>query len=400
MILHVACLPFPSHQGTQAAIDAMLRASAKAGQAPHLLTYAHGGRAQNAPCPYPIHRLPDFPEVRSLRSGPSLGKVALDLQCVTYMRGLCRRLRPTAILAHHIEAALASLAAGVTPVYYVAHTSLERELPLYFPDLLGTPIALAGRVAERFVCHRATAVGAVAPSLATIVGPSTTYLPVPWPCRVDGPSREEARLALGIPAEAPICLYAGNLDRYQGWEALLAAMKRLRDKLPNARLLLATESNPDAATREAAARGVCDALLIRPLSGERARALAHAAADVACIPRRSEGGLPIKMLDAFSRSTPVVATSRATAGLPIHEACEVVPDDDPHAFAGAIARVIAPNTHAQALCKRAHRYLAFEHSANAYRDALRRLLGPSPLSLRKATPNAQRPQGAQAPRAH
>ena len=32
MILHVACLPFPSRQGTQAAIAAMLRASAATGQ--------------------------------------------------------------------------------------------------------------------------------------------------------------------------------------------------------------------------------------------------------------------------------------------------------------------------------------------------------------------------------
>jgi glycosyltransferase involved in cell wall biosynthesis len=206
-------------------------------------------------------------------------------------------------------------------------------------------------------------------------------------------------LALGIPERAPTCLYAGNLDQYQGWEALLTAIVRLRDTLPDARLLLATESDPGPVLREAAGHGVGEALLIRRLSGEQARAMAHAAADVACIPRRSEGGLPIKMLDAFSRSTPVVATRRATAGLPIHDVCEIVPDDDPQAFAGAVVRLLAPGAHAEALRERAHRYLASEHSPKAYRDALDRLLDTGPVNFRKATPSALRPQAAQAPRA-
>ena len=159
MILHVACLPFPSPQGTQAAIDAMLRASAEEGQPAHLLTYAHG--ADDTPRPYTLHRLPDFPKVRSLRSGPSLGKVALDLRCIGSTRRLVRRLRPRAIVAHHIEAALACIAARVRPLYYVAHTSLSAELPEYFPRLPFELPSLAGRAAEQWACARVDGVGAV-----------------------------------------------------------------------------------------------------------------------------------------------------------------------------------------------------------------------------------------------
>ena len=72
MILHVACLPFPSYQGTQAALAAMLEASATNGQT-HLLAYAAAGYELDAP--YEVHRIPDFPKVRSLRSGPSWGKI-------------------------------------------------------------------------------------------------------------------------------------------------------------------------------------------------------------------------------------------------------------------------------------------------------------------------------------
>ena len=138
MILHVACLPFPTHQGTQAAIASMLEASTRVGRPSHLLAYAHA--AYELDTPYEIHRIPNFPVVRSVRSGPSWGKVALDARCIVETRRLVRRLQPSAIIAHHIEAALAALAARVAPVYYVAHTSLERELPVYMPRVPARPV--------------------------------------------------------------------------------------------------------------------------------------------------------------------------------------------------------------------------------------------------------------------
>ncbi|MDH3728858.1 MAG: hypothetical protein OER77_15105, partial [Myxococcales bacterium] len=136
-ILHIACLPFPTYQGTQAALASMLQASRELGRSVHLLTYAHG--AYELEAPYPIDRISNFPRVRSMRSGPSLGKLALDARCIVEIGRVCDRLKPEAIVAHHIEAALAALAANVGRVYYVAHTSLERELPIYFPQRLRSP---------------------------------------------------------------------------------------------------------------------------------------------------------------------------------------------------------------------------------------------------------------------
>ena len=228
MILHVACLPFPSPKGTQAAIHAMLRASASEGRDSHLLTYAHGAYEPDAN--YTIHRIQDFPKVRSLRSGPSWGKVALDARCVLETRRLAHALRPNAIVAHHIEAATAALAARVGPVYYVAHTSLRHELPVYFPRI---PNRLAGRVAsalEGRVCAQAAGVAAVAPILSTLLGEGTKYLPVPWssPSTIDAPTRVRARAELALPRDAQVCLYAGNLDGYQGWERLVEAIDLLQ----------------------------------------------------------------------------------------------------------------------------------------------------------------------------
>jgi glycosyltransferase involved in cell wall biosynthesis len=389
MTLHVACLPFPSHQGTQAAIDAMLSASSASGESTHLLTYAHGAYARVTA--YEHHRIPDFPRVRSLRSGPSWGKVALDARCVASIRDLARHLRPPAIVAHHIEAAAASVAADVAPVYYFAHTSLSHELPVYFPRLPRRVVSAMGSAVERWVCARAAGVAAVAPSLAAML-PNARYIPVPWGRAAERMPRREARAALDLPADARICLYAGNLDCYQGWERLFDALPRLRRVVPRARLLVATVSNLTPAQRAARIRGIEGAVDFRPLSSELARMRVHAAADVAWVPRRSAGGLPVKMLDAFSRELPVVAVARATAGLPVSDTCAVVPNDDPNALAAETARLLDDPRATAVQSGRASEYLMAHHSATAHVDAMRSWLGAPEPSRPKARQRAQHPR--------
>lgn len=381
MILHVACLPFPTHQGTQAAIASMLEASARLGRPVQLLAYAHAAYELDAP--YEIHRIPNFPQVRSVRSGPSWGKVALDARCIVEIRRLAVRLQPSAIIAHHIEAALAALAARVAPVYYVAHTSLERELPVYLSRVPARPVRSIGRRLEKQVCGRAAGVAAVAPTLATLLGKGVRYLPVPWSASAvsDRATRTEARLALGIAPDAQVCLYAGNLDPYQGWESLVKAIGMLRRSHRNARLLVATESDPAPARERAKRLGVESAVGFSGLESERARMLAHAASDLAWVPRRTEGGLPVKMLDAFARDLPVIAMQRATAGLPLRGACRIVSDDDPGAFAAAAGNLLGDERAASALRDRAGRYLSVHHSSEWFSTALRHLLGDEVTSV-------------------
>lgn len=396
MILHVACLPFPSYQGTQAALDAMLRASTACGHEPHLVVYSHG--AYEIDAPYPVHRVPDFPRVRSLRSGPSVGKLILDARAVGQVRRLVRTLRPRAIMAHHIEAALVGLAARAAPLYYVAHTSLRGELPVYLPSLPQSLVSLAGSQAEALVFRRVQGAAAVSPRLAAMLGGQTHYLPVPWPqAPVEGrPSRAGAREALDLPRDAHVCLYAGNLDRYQGWEDLLNALPQLRKTHTRAVLLVGTESDPAPARLVARELGVDGAVCFRRLDGEKARALLHAASDLAWIPRRIDGGLPIKMLDALARGVPVIAMKRATAGLSVGEACVVVPDDDPAALASTARRLLDDAPGRDRLREHGFRYLATRHGARSFDAAMKDLLGEP---TRGPMPFAQPRSGGAAPRA-
>ncbi|MCA9581115.1 MAG: hypothetical protein KC416_04930, partial [Myxococcales bacterium] len=101
-ILHVAAMPFPTAQGTQAAVAAMARAHGHLGHETHLLTYGEGIDGGGAE-PFEHHRVLPVPGGKSFRSGPSLGKVFRDAQLAAILRRLPTRLRADLVIAHHVE---------------------------------------------------------------------------------------------------------------------------------------------------------------------------------------------------------------------------------------------------------------------------------------------------------
>jgi glycosyltransferase involved in cell wall biosynthesis len=325
--LHVAAMPFPSRQGTQAAVAAMMGALVRAGRPAKLLTYAHGEPGE-APAFEHLRLRRSFGD-RSLRSGPSLAKVAQDLALARELR----RLRPVAAVAHHVEAATACALAGV-PAVFVAHGALGPELPSYFESrAMRRAARRAGDGLDRFLARGADSVLAVSPLLARRIedgsGVPARWLPIPWPVAapIERAERESARRELGV--SGPTVLYAGNLDRYQGFDVLLEAMGRV----PAATLVVAS-SSAEAASLPS------ERVIVVPLGGEAERRRIHAAADVVAIPRAAAGGLPVKLIDAMARGVPVVAAKRATAGLALEGVASIARDDDPSALATAIAEAL------------------------------------------------------------
>jgi glycosyltransferase involved in cell wall biosynthesis len=375
-------MPFPSPQGSQAAVHAMLTASTEAGEDAHLLVYGHGAGGLEAG--YPVHRLPRLPLGRSLRSGPSAGKVVLDAAMVARTAQVWERLRPAMTVAHNVEAALVAIAARV-PFVYFAHTAMEAELPFFAPRPLAAPAAAAGRLLDALACHGALGIAAIAPALSASLERrrevAAPYVPLPWafmerragaaPTDLDGPT---ARRALGLAPEDRVLLYAGNLDAYQGYEDVVAAAARLAARVPEAKLLVATASAPGPLVRAARGAGLGARLVVTGLADEAARRAVHAAADVALVPRRAPGGLPIKLLDALARGVPVVASRRAAAGLPIARAALLCRDDDPASMAAAAELALAEATRDE-LRREGRAYVAREHAAARFVDALAEVLG-------------------------
>ncbi len=375
-VLHVACMPFPTAQGTQAAIRHMLDAAAAAGRSAHLLTYGHSAYPSTEG--FTVHRLRNFGVGRSLRSGPSVGKMLLNAAMILKVRSLQRRLRPRAFVAHHIEAALSLRAAGAAPVIYVAHTSLETELPFYFSRAHGL-LQRAGRFADAGACHGADACAAVSPMLARILseqtGADVTHLPIPWSIarRIDPLERRKARDMFRLADDVPVVLYAGNLDAYQGLDDVLVAMRSIVKQASSTKLIIATASCEQNLRARARLLAIDGALSFAPLGTEQERRLVYAAADVVVVPRKAKGGLPVKLLDALSRGVAAVATKRATTELSIGRACHIVRDDSPHAIATGTLRLLRDPDERQSLADQGLAYIDKEHSAarflNAY-DAL------------------------------
>lgn len=372
--LHVAAMPFPSHQGTQAAVRAMVDVLAGIGRDTHLLTYAHGAFPIDPA--FVLHRVPDFPRVRSLRSGPSIGKVALDVAMVRALRRLHGELAPDVVVAHHVEAATAALAARVRPLVFVAHTALGPELPTYAPPPLAEPLARVGDAADRALVTRAGASCAVSPMLRDRLiqtsGAGVTYVPVPWPVPAERTADERARgrRRHRLTDRDEVILYAGNLDRYQGWEDVLDAFASLASSRPDARLLVATESDPTPLHDRALAAGIGHRVRIARLDGEEARRELHAAADVAAVPRRAMGGVSIKLLDALARGVPTVTTARAAAGLDLRGSAVVVADDDPDAIATGVRIALSAPDAAGRLGTLARAYVATDHAPARFAGAL------------------------------
>lgn len=292
--LHVACLPYPSPQGTQALIHRQLTALSSAGDQVRLMTYSSG---QGSTSFSYAHQRCGGKGV-SLRSGPSPAKAFADLGMVRALRQAADRFKPDVVVGHNVEgAAVVHLARIGVPHVYMAHTRMDTELPTYFSPRLHTLAGWAGRALD-VMGAGADHVAAVSPWLAERFG--GTYVPPPWelPAPIDADEREFARSGLGL--RGRVGVYAGNLDAYQDWTQILALQSKLT-------LVVATASQP------AALRGRVKHIL--PLENERDRRRVHALADVALVPRGAAGGLPIKLIDALSRGVPVVASAAALAGL-------------------------------------------------------------------------------------
>jgi len=377
--LHVAALPFPSPQGTQAAITSILRALTEAGEDARLLTYAHGANAAE-PLPFEVLRAPERWPYRSLRSGPTWHKLAANLALAKGLERATRRFRPTLLVAHHVEAAALALASGTVPRVFFAHTDLAAELPSYAASALGPLLERCGGSIDRELVRRCDAVAAVSPWLAERLrehAPAgrVRYLPVPW--TVAGPIAPEerfgAREALGLSATDEVLGYAGNLDAYQGWPTLIELVAQLRQRGRSARLLVATASAPEPLWREARRAGVAAQLAVLPLATEADRRRVHATIDLALVPRPVCGGVSIKLLDALSRGVPCVASRTASAGLPLSGAAMVAHGDDALALSVEVeALLYAPALRAE-LSTRGPQYVARAHAPRLLVRELRAL---------------------------
>lgn len=155
----------------------------------------------------------------------------------------------------------------------------------------------------------------------------------------DGSAREPnaADPLPGIPADAPLVMSIGRLERYKGHHRVLAAMPAMRSSRPDVRLHLAGSGafEPEL-RRQVAALGLEDAVTIGPVPRERMpEALARAGVVTLLSEYESQG---IAVMDAVAaRRRVVVADTSGLRELAEEGLVRAIPlDSPPEAVAAAI----------------------------------------------------------------
>ncbi|MDQ3211549.1 MAG: glycosyltransferase [Acidobacteriota bacterium] len=373
-ILMIAPEPFFEPRGTPFSEYHRIRALLELGHTVDLVTYPFGRDVSLTGLR--VFRCLRPPFVRDVRIGPSLAKIPLDF---TLMLTALRRAaseRYDAVHSHEEGSYIGVVIAAVlgVPHLYDMHSSLPQQLTNF---AFSRSRILAGAFSwmERFVIRRSRVVVVICPHLQDVVraiepgvpavlienAPGSGDTPVPG-------SGATIRAELGLPAGAPIVLYTGTFEVYQGLDLLFEAAKHVLAKQPDARFVLAG-GRPEqiAAARTLAARSGVDASVV--FAGQRPAEeipMFLDAADVLVSPRRVGTNTPLKIYQYLRSGRPIVATRLLTHTQVLDDDVAILTGVTPEAFASGILVALTDPERARAVGASARELADTKYSYEAY----------------------------------
>jgi glycosyltransferase involved in cell wall biosynthesis len=328
-----------------------------------------------------------------VKIGPSLAKLPLDvlLTLTAVRRALSERY--DAVHSHEegglIGVALA--AALRVPHLYDMHSSLPQQLT-NFAFSRSRAIRRVFLAVERLMIRRSRVVVVICPSLEDTVraiDPEADVVlienaPGSAEAPATGADAEAVRAGHGIGASAPLVLYTGTFEAYQGLELLFEAMKVVSTRRPDARLLLAggTPEQIERARRQTRAAGIHE---VTSFAGERPAAEIPAyllAADVLVSPRSRGTNTPLKIYQYLRAGKPIVATRLLTHTQVLTDETAVLTPATAQGLADGILAVLDDPVRAEASGRRARELAETKYSYEAYLErtcrACRALMPPAP----------------------
>jgi glycosyltransferase involved in cell wall biosynthesis len=382
-ILMVAPQPFFRPRGTPFSVLHRIRALTRLGHTVELVTYPFGESPTITGLT--LHRTARPPLVSDVGIGPSVAKLFLDVPLFATAYRLARSGRFDLLHTHEEAGLLGSWIQRSTglPHLYDMHSSLPQQFA-NFARFNWSPVVSAFRRIERYTLGGADAVIAICPELKDHVlasgyaGPvalieNTLDFPVP--------SIEQSQIAalreqLEI-GDAPVVLYTGTLESYQGLELLIGAAQEVAREQSDVRFVLVGGTPEQIGTlrQQTHERGVEPAFRFVPAVAPTDVFLYHQMADVLVTTRSKGTNTPLKIYQYLRAGRPIVATAirSHTQVLDGHTAELVQPDAA--AIGAGLLRVIRDPKRGRALASAAATLARDRYSEDAYMRTLEGLIG-------------------------
>ena len=365
-ILVVAPQPFYQDRGTPIALRQVLEALSQLCYRVDLLTFPQG---EDIALPgLRIFRAGNPVGIRTVPIGFSLRKVALDASLVAALN--TRLSRDSYTCVHAVEeaafpAVVMGRRRGIRTLYDMQSSLPEQLLKHRVARIPPVPSALGA--AERWLLNRADLVVASVGLADRVrrVAPGTRAREWRFPSGTVADHSGEAeglRRRLGLSDAAPVVLYSGTFEAYQGLEHLIAAAPRILERVPSARFVLVGADEAGRVEVETAAGElVRDGILTIVDRQPRSVIPGYLAlADVLVSPRAFGGNLPLKVFDYLAAGRPIVATDIATHRELLTDERAVLVAPTAEGLAAGVVSVLCDVEKSTALAEAAREY-AVEH---------------------------------------
>jgi glycosyltransferase involved in cell wall biosynthesis len=339
--------PFFEPRGTPFSEYHRIKALTELGHHVDLVTYPFGADVPLENLRIVRSARPPF--VKRVSIGPSAAKLLLDLLlCVTAWRQAGRERYD--LVHSHEEAGVIGVwlakRLGVPHVYDM-HSSLPQQLSNFryarsrmlrwlFEKLEGRSVFGSDVVVT--ICQdlhdHVTAMGAGERSILieNVMGGDVEERPTM--------SAADVRRRWNVDADAPLVLYTGTFEPYQGLDMLLEAAGLVAAAHPRA-VVLIVGGRPEQvdAARDAAARFGANAIFTGYQPAREIPAFVEAA-DILASPRITGTNTPLKIYSYLRSGKPIVATDLLTHTQVLDRETALLVAAEPRAFADALARLI------------------------------------------------------------
>ena len=388
--------PFFEPRGTPFSEYHRIKALGELGHHVDLVTYPIG---RDVELPHlRIFRSLRPPFVRKVRIGPSMTKLVLD---ALMMLTIARRVWSDRYDAIHSHEEMGLIGVWLAkwlriPHLYDMHSSLPQQLS-NFKYSRSSLLRSVFVWAEDQMIRKSDVVITICQELQdTVTGMGITDRSLLIENVMGGdvdepPSRSplEMRAAWGVPERAPLALYTGTFEAYQGVDMLIEAAAIVAKTRPDARVLVVggEPAQVESAKARAQAAGAGSVMIFTGQQPAKEIPGFVQAADLLVSPRIRGTNTPLKIYSYLRSGKPIVATNLLTHTQVLTPEISRLVDPNPEPFAAAMLELIDRADERQRLSSAAAAVAKEKYSRESYlrrtAEAYRRL---NPDYLRSGEP--------------